>query len=163
MKDEDIIKALECCSSPDRDLKCNNCPAHSDYRCMLKPSEVFDLVNRLQAEIERLTEENEEVHSNWQKLKKSYDELSDEAKTEIKRKDKILNSYALQYGTVKDQNKRIEEIKSEARKEFAESLKNATVPVVLGGKYHYDVITKEGIDNLLKELNGKENGSETHI
>lgn len=47
-------------------------------------------------------------------------------------------------------------IKSEARKEFAERLKNVTVPVVLGGKYHYDVITKEGIDNLLKELDGKD-------
>lgn len=47
-----------------------------------------------------------------------------------------------------------ETAKSEARKEFAERLKNATLPVTLGGKYKYDVITKEGIDNLLKEMEG---------
>lgn len=45
---------------------------------------------------------------------------------------------------------------SEARKEFAERLKDATMPVTLGGKYRYNVITKEGIDTLLKELDGKE-------
>ena len=44
--------------------------------------------------------------------------------------------------------------KTEAIKEFAERLRNATMPVTLGGKYRYDVITKEGIDNLVKEMVG---------
>ena len=65
-------------------------------------------------------------------------------KAEIRNTDNILNLL----------DRPLVKVKSEAIKAFAERLRNATMPVTLGGKYRYDVITKEGIDNLVKEMEG---------
>ena len=51
MKDNEIIKALECCSKN----KCLSCPAYTDRLCQLTLFDnVFNLINRQKAEIERL-------------------------------------------------------------------------------------------------------------
>lgn len=129
MKDKnEIIKALECCNNPPGKADCRTCPFyHSEGRC------TENMLSNAIDLINRLQAENE-------------------------RKDKILNSYALQYGTVKDQSKRIEEIKSEARKEFAERLKGRLTVFNkrIDGRCLYE-IGDEDIDNLLKELDGKDN------
>lgn len=51
--------------------------------------------------------------------------------------------------------KTVEQIKVEAYKEFAEKLKDATMPYLRGGKY-YKIITTRCIDTLLKEMVGEE-------
>ena len=47
--------------------------------------------------------------------------------------------------------------RDQAIKEFAERLKNATLPIQIGGKYSYDVISKQGIEHVLKEMVGDNN------
>ena len=57
MTDNEIIKALECCANGDTD-ECQNCPYVEKYPYCDGPMErdVLDLINRLQAENERLKE-----------------------------------------------------------------------------------------------------------
>ena len=55
------------------------------------------------------------------------EKIIDEQSTKIEEGHKILNSYALRYGTVRDQNKKIQEIKTEAIKKFAEKLKQLSI------------------------------------
>ena len=50
----------------------------------------------------------------------------------------------------------LNKVKEQAIKEFAEKLKNIALPIRLGEKY-YDVVTKEGIEHLVKEMTGGEN------
>lgn len=45
-------------------------------------------------------------------------------------------------------------IRAAAIKEFAERLKEKSNEIVLGGKYKYQVVTTEGVDNLVKEMTG---------
>ena len=98
INDNDAIKALDICGHLEG---CAECPLGSLEgidKCMhTLLLNALDLINRLRAEKERL-------------------------ETELELKRTILNSYALQYGTVKDQSKKIAEIESRARKEFAEKL-----------------------------------------
>lgn len=54
MTDNEIIKALECCTNSS--LWCGDCPA-SDYEnntCNLEKRDILDLINRQKTEIERL-------------------------------------------------------------------------------------------------------------
>ena len=99
MTDEQIIKALECCSMGSYPA-CRDCPYHDDYvnrDCINKRNaDIKDLIIREQKEIEA-----KQAHILC-------------LKAEIERLTGILNSYALQYGTVKSQSKKIKEIKSEA-------------------------------------------------
>lgn len=53
MTDSEIIKALECCSVEGH-FVCNECPAWVESRCIAKNKYILDLINRLQAENERL-------------------------------------------------------------------------------------------------------------
>lgn len=59
MGDNEIIKALECCTSSCREIKCNSCPAFVGCRCTLKSKMLLDLINRQKAEIERLQSMNQ--------------------------------------------------------------------------------------------------------
>ena len=55
MTDKEIIKALECCTTG---KKCRECIMKDDGSCMSHiRKNALDLINRQQAEIERLTEE----------------------------------------------------------------------------------------------------------
>lgn len=51
MTDKEIIKALECCGNGE---DCLNCPLQDDYADCNPLSYAYDLINRQQAEIERL-------------------------------------------------------------------------------------------------------------
>lgn len=58
MNDEDIKKALECCIS----LSCEGCPLKNNHGCLtISDENALDLINRQQAEIERLQKYNTEV------------------------------------------------------------------------------------------------------
>lgn len=61
MTDNEIIKALECCSSDD--ANCDDCPANkyctNDDFCLT--GAILDLIKRQQAEIERLKRYNTDV------------------------------------------------------------------------------------------------------
>ena len=55
LTDNEIVKALECCKNDG--IICFECPYKKPNGCMEKLSaDVLDLINRLQAEIERLKE-----------------------------------------------------------------------------------------------------------
>lgn len=69
---------------------------------------------------------------------------------EIERPKGILNSYALQYGTVVSQSKKIKEIKSEAITEYHEEVKKRCIE---GGIY--PVIVKNIMEDVRKEMAGE--------
>lgn len=56
MTDNEIIKALECCSHRIGNLQCEHCPAYSIAQMCIEDlmSDALDLINRQKAEIERL-------------------------------------------------------------------------------------------------------------
>lgn len=102
MTEVEIMKALECCSKDD----CDNCP--NDFgNCYTNLAQyALDLINRKNAEIERLEREIENLES--------IQEISPEAKHFVDTKaDKVIS---LLNEVIKSQ----EQIKSEAIKEFAE-------------------------------------------
>ena len=55
MTDEQIIKALECCSYATSNKDCEKCPYYPDEECVKKQfTDILDLINRLKAENEKL-------------------------------------------------------------------------------------------------------------
>ena len=135
MNDNDVIKALECCSSEDMD--CKGCPYDGLPACYVGcagklAGDALDLINRLQAENERLQKQCE------------MNQITPACATGMP---KTLASIKKMYATAK----------SEARKELAELITDkASVVQINSFDYAYQ-ITEEQIDNLLKELDGKEN------
>lgn len=76
-------------------------------------------------------------------------------RAEIERKDRIIESYALQYGTVTDKEVFLRKARVEAIKEFAERLQ-AEATLQHGG---VTVVYGSCIDNIVKEM--KERNHET--
>lgn len=113
MTDNEIIKALECCSTDIRENTCPVCAFYKKHRCStLMLNAASDLINRQKAEIERLEKEI----------------------TEYKLRMEMLSNT-------------VNEIKSEAIKEFAEQLKKRFY--LLGGSC---VVNTLQIDNLVKGM-----------
>ena len=131
LTDNEIIKALECCRDNGvSNTYCDDC-AYSVYEdCGARQAkDTLDLIKRQKAEIERLQAMVEREREKYERTMTGLKAVLEERADH-----------------------------SEAIKEFAERLRNATMPITLGGKYKYDVITKEGIDNLVKEMVGDNNG-----
>ena len=125
MTDEEIIKALECCA--DEDMGCEVCPYWAKGCTVEK--DTIDLINRQQAEIERLKEENK-----------------------FHRKTITENAQRALEVTIEE----VENAKAEAIKDFAERLKD--VPsLIIAGQKHY-VIVESYFDNLVKEMVGENDG-----
>lgn len=65
MTDNDIMKALECCTSSTTSEACNGCPLYSTTICTEMENGLMiyalDLINRQKAEIERLRKYNTDV------------------------------------------------------------------------------------------------------
>ena len=100
MNDNDIIKLLKVCSTASG---CKDCRFADSTDCAGEVSAMaLDLINRMKAEIERLTKENEQAIEKWhileKRTKERYAELYEEAK---------------------------EVVRAEAIKEFAEKLKES--------------------------------------
>ena len=121
MIDNDIIKALECCKKDD----CDNCPNNFGSCYANLSGYALDLINRQKSENERLKECPKCIYE--------YDGKTTE--------------YCVQ-GPCSN-FKTVEQIKSEAYKEFAEHLKERW-----SNNYYDspDVDFDEFVDNLLKEM-----------
>ena len=126
MTDNEIIKALECCTVGT--FACGKeCPYYSS-KSNLKVSscrfelmcEISDLINRQKAEVERLQKENEVMKTNCNSMCMSMPNM---AKAE----------------------------RAEAIKEFAERLKHFIIPQKADG-YTREIVLKRDIDNLVKEM-----------
>lgn len=130
MKDNEIIKALECCCTLNG-VGCRNCPQYDIHSAMCVKNLIrnaLDLINRQKSEIERLQKENEI-------LSKNADTAFQDGLNEAQ------DLYALQ---IKN------EIKSEAVKEFAEMYKTEVT------KRYEDIAYQDlffgVVDNLVKEM-----------
>lgn len=168
LTDNEIVKALECCKY-EYDTKCELCCynfySRTGCRSELRRN-ALDLINRLQAENERLNEivktrhkvfetkceklENSEAElDEYKKIKKTIDEFWEILLTLslFKRKEKP---------TLEEFAEAIQEIKSEAYKEFAERLKNKGMAKykTIDNEYLYE-FDDIFIDNILKELEEK--------
>ena len=142
MTDNEIIKALECCSKAISD--CENCPAggicDTDSYCVT--GAILDLINRQKAEISALTSA---VDSSTQEFLKLHDEYQ-EQKAEIERLEAQHREMCIG----------IKVLKKKAIKEFAERLKESAFDcdVSFGyGREHYEkAVAVIQIDNLVKEM-----------
>ena len=132
MTDKQIIKAVEICRTPDT---CRGCPYHELYiswcvGALMK--DVFDLINRQKAEIERLKKKNTILSKNADTaFQDGLDENRDLFKKEVE-----------------------PEIRNEAIKEFAERLKRTSIGLEIGveKKFKMTVVSTVAIDNLVKEM-----------
>ena len=117
MTDTEIIKALECCTT--KGAKCSDCPAfkkvdRSDCKKYFRGA--IDLINRQQAEIERLRKEVNLVSIQFQDVQERYEE----AQTKIEQWKEEANKYQKLWCIAVDD---IETAKAGAYKEFAKKLK----------------------------------------
>lgn len=85
MTDNEIKKALECCSKSDtEDNYCDGCPYEKEMYCASESSkDCLDLINRLQAENERLQTEKDNLIKTFAECQKDV----------IKEFDKKLHTY----------------------------------------------------------------------
>ncbi|MBQ2968697.1 MAG: hypothetical protein IJE10_11345 [Clostridia bacterium] len=153
MKDNEIIKALECCGNI-VDSTCKECGYHKTYNasCVVRlMRDALDLINRQKAKIK---EKDEMLKAQASKIF-LYEDVLKEKTAEIER----LKSYSnYKVWTVRDKALVLTEtledyeefkrnIESEARKEFAERLKAISHPYGDTQK-----VFELQIDNLLKEM-----------
>ena len=139
MTDNEIIKALECCSNYNDCDKCNFEPKDNKKKtigcCLEIMKNALDTITRQQAEIERLKECPKCVYEY----------------------DGEITEYCVQ-GPCSN-FKTVEQVKSEAYKEFAERLKDRS-----DSRFDYSELVFEisegDIDNLVKEMVGEDNAEE---
>ena len=132
--DDEIMKALECCKSQECgecSRLCNDFP--DSHECKVDLMEkVYSLINCQKAEIERLNVELVGMRGACESYKIHYDN----AKAEIAELQRRLQEGIDLSDTV------LKIVKSEARKEFAELIKQST--------------TDKSIDELLEEMEGED-------
>ena len=136
MSDNEIKKALECCSEPAGKCCCEVCPLHhredSCTTALIKMA--VELVNRKDAEIEKL-----------ENIERFADKVIKKQEAEIKNLTISCSNFENALKSLKRiEKKAINEIKSEAIKEFAEKLKECRV-IQTANMSGY-------IDNLVKEM-----------
>ena len=134
MTDNEIIKALKCCSV--HPMKCKECPYQGNECCTnAHRKDALDLINRQKAEIERLQKECE--------ITRAY-----------------IHNNGLEWGLISHlefcKNQR-----AEARKEFAEKLKGK-IDISTCGYSNEEIVSnivsniEYTIDNLVKEMESSE-------
>lgn len=128
MKDNEIIKLLECCKKS----QCSKCYYSKECDGYTQVNYALDLITRQQAEIERLESANDEKFRQWDMLA-----------------EKTKQHYADLYNEAKDI------LKAEAYKEFAERLKEKSFKTIRNYGLTKDVVEVCDIDNLLKEMVGE--------
>ena len=109
-------------------------------------NDVFNLINRQKAEIERLQKEVNLVSIQFQDVQ----ERAEEYRLKIENLQNVISNQQIEISA-----KIEKQIKAEAYKEFAERLKRSTVTAVIGNKI-YAVATSKGVDNILKEMVGED-------
>lgn len=185
LTDSEIVKALMCCT---KGLECKNCPANPHkgnygYCTGLLLKDTLDLINRLQAEIEKWQSgymtQKQEIANLEIELKamrgaaNSYKAENERLKNTIA----IFTNNAVDFANEIDRHKKdkddafqlaadivnaekivVVQAKAEAYKEFAERLKMRAINRYNeydNQEFPYATITH--IDNLLKELVGEDN------
>ena len=148
MTDNEIVKALECCKyeyDTKCDLCCYNFYSRTGCRSELRRN-ALDLINRLQAENERLTQDKKTMSADMISL---HNDLKSEKEVVCDKHFKIARL-----------TKEIKTAKAEAIKEFAERLKLKVdidlCEAVEGSDYLYNL--PKLIDILVKEMMGEQNG-----
>ena len=139
MTDKEIIKALECCSSPK--ANCEDCPCFNKD-CISTTPYVLDLINRQQAEIETLKAHEEKEHQYCKNV------CEPKYKAEIERLQVRLRKERHQF---EDLGKMYSEIRAEAIKEFAGKLTDIFYSHDKGDTY-----VREVVYNLVKEMAGED-------
>lgn len=142
MIDNELIKALECCSGKRK--HCDDCPCMQDSSCLELEGKALDLINRQKVEIERLNTELDTFAKEYSDLIVEKDKLFDVAEKSLKG---IREAKALY---VKD----IAKARAEAVKEFAERLKNKSYPFPCAIGVEYAVTIRE-INDIVKEFEEK--------
>ena len=135
MTDNEIIKALECCSITTSNA-CTGCPLYSedDIGCIpILTKNSLDLINRQKAEIEK-----------FEKIEHFGTKTIEAQTKEIKRLNSLLEIEKF-YGTLTTQS--FKTAKAEAIEEFAERLRE--IADKQGLKYW---VTVDAIDDLVKEM-----------
>ena len=163
MTDNDIIKALECCSRVDEGLYGGLTYKGEPLRILIK--DALDLINRQKAEIERL---NEKVEALGDPLEKAHYEIS-ELKAEIERLQKAGEEAVSCFNRMESlYNIKCMELKvakNQAITEFAERLKATPMRFHVEYVEYYDkpsiekmvlFIDDNDIDQIAKEMKGEQ-------
>lgn len=125
MTEEQIIKALEYCSTDVRENTCPKCAFYKKHRCStLMLNAVSDLINRQKARTKELEERISYLEESIDCSRKEYNR-------------------SLQ---------KMQQLKSEAIKEFAERLKETAYSYSDISGYRSTVVDADSIDNLIKEM-----------
>lgn len=134
--DEQIAKALECCSGIG-DAKCVDCPYYDAERCAeASATDAIDLINRQKAEIEELEYDRKLIFDEGETWQKKANDLQ----VELDAMRGAANSYKMHY----------ENARAEAIRKFAERLKDkARMPI---GTLYGKMVYVEDIDNLVAEM-----------
>lgn len=153
MTDNEIIQALEFCIDPANAVVCKGCPYYNTDCGIRLKKDAFDLINRQRAEIDELQHKYDLAVAEREANVKGFTETLERQRADLERKNRILDSYALQYGTVADKDVLLKRAKAEAVKGFAERVK-------LEFYYEFDElipsIMADKIDNLVKEMVGEQ-------
>lgn len=147
MTDNEIIKALEYCTSSDiSHSSCRDCPCFEHPEGCVTLKDALALILRQKAEIERLTTELVGMRGAANSYKMHYDKSQAENKELWGERNRIYESFQETKSDLEEYRKAYSKAKSEARKEFAERLKNSFCI----SKEYLDVMMI--IDNLLAEM-----------
>ena len=133
MTDNEIIKALECCSEP-VGINCVKCPLEKNCLDVNMCEIALDLINRQKAEIEflehRLKMQAEEFGKLREELKAAY-------------ASKVVNEIHIDKQFYEECKSEVLQAKSEAIKEFAERLKECRVIQTANMSGYIDDLVKE--------------------
>lgn len=150
LTDEQVERAFEICYGIDKVVGCTSCPLY-DEEDFCKRGDVpleeqfFDVYKRKKAEIEKLNVDLVGMRGACESYKIHYDN----AQAEIERLQNAYKQCAWERDTFLEE---LKTAKSEARKEFAERLKEMSEHFELEKE---NFVSEEDIENLLKEMEGE--------
>lgn len=135
LKQEDVMRALECCIKGDI-AECGKCPCYRAKGDCVMPQAALALLREKDAEIERLNKELDGQFEKWKiladKTERHYGELYEEAK---------------------------QVVRADAITEFAERVKEVVYGDCLIEGHTYYVINAASIDQIAKEMKEKHDES----
>ena len=170
LTDKEIVKALECCIKSSHFGECfdNKCPLVSEKGCEVGKETLYpyalDLINRLQAEVNRLDNESDALLADIDFRDKEINELQEENEMLKKDNEHCLEDYIIKSNAI--HKKALETAKTEAYKECIEKAKELSIKKVISYVADFSIqeretgwfeISEEKLDNLLKELVGEDN------
>jgi hypothetical protein len=122
MKDKEIKKALECCAKNPNEFICteSKCPLFGQKCSNILADKSLDLINRQQAEIERLEVRLRKERHQFEDLGKMYSEIRAEAIKELIDKLEYDYTFEIQSNNYWEKVVRLESIKKVAKEMVGE-------------------------------------------